>query len=97
MLQTRRVPVPTRASVKARLIDLLSEITRLSPTQIGEDATIDSDLHMESVAFAEVQVTVEDEYDIEIDPIEMLELNRLGAIVDYIYERAAERANGGRT
>ena len=89
MLQARRAP--TRDAVRAHLIALLSEITRLPPAQIGEDATIDTDLHMESVAFAELQVTIEDEYDIEIDPIEVMELNRLGAIVDYIYECAAQR------
>jgi len=42
---------------------------------------------MESVAFIEIQVALEEELDIEIDPVEILELNELNAIIEYLYER----------
>ena len=44
------------------------------------------------MAFVELQVALEDDYGIELDAVEMVELNRLGAIVDYLHgltERAA--------
>lgn len=54
------------------------------PEKITPEATIADDLGMESVAFVELQVTLEDELGIEIDPIEVVELNQLSAIVDYL-------------
>ncbi len=45
---------------------------------------------MESVAFVEIQVAIQDEYDIELDPIRLIELDQFGAIVDHIYECAAK-------
>jgi acyl carrier protein len=68
------------------------EITGIPLDVLTEDATIDRDVRMESVAFVELQVALEDDYGIELDAVEMVELNRLGAIVDYLHgltERAA--------
>ena len=45
---------------------------------------------MESVAFVELQVAIEDEYAIEIDPIRIVELNEFGAIGDYVYSLAVD-------
>ena len=56
------------------------------PEQIVREATIADDLGLESVAFVELQVTLEDELGIEIDPIRVVELNQLSAIVDYLCE-----------
>jgi acyl carrier protein len=39
---------------------------------------------MESVAFVELQVAIEAEYDIEVDPIRVIELDRFGDVVAYI-------------
>jgi len=44
---------------------------------------------MQSIAFVELQVAIEDEYQIQIDPIRVVELNEFGAIVDYVYQCAA--------
>jgi acyl carrier protein len=43
---------------------------------------------MESVAFLELQVALEDELGIEIDPVRVVELNELGKIADYIHALA---------
>jgi acyl carrier protein len=77
--------VPTRDAVKQRLVSLLQEIAKIPVEQITEDATVDGDLQMQSVAFVELQVAIEEEYGIEVDPIQVVELNAFGAIVDYIY------------
>jgi acyl carrier protein len=80
-----------RREIRSRLIRLISEITHIPTAQITEGATLDQELGMESAIFVEVQVAVEDEYDIEIDPLEVLELNEFGAIVDYVYALVLQR------
>lgn len=56
----------------------------VAPELITPAASIADDLGLESVAFVELQVTLEDELGVEIDPIEVVELNQLSAIVEYI-------------
>lgn len=76
---------PTRADVRGRLISLISEIAKVPTDQVGEDATVDDELQMQSVAFVELHVAIEEEFEIQIDPIRVVELNRFGSIVDYVY------------
>ena len=84
------VPITVAAlshdQVRARLIDLIQEITGSEPGDVNDDATLDS-LKMDSITFVELQVAIEDEWGIEIDAIEVVELNALGAIIDYVYGR----------
>ena len=61
------------------------------PEQITRSATIADDLGLESVAFVELQVTLEDELGIEIDPIRVVELNELSAIVQYLCDLPCSR------
>lgn len=58
----------------------------VAPERITREATIADDLGLESVAFVELQVTLEDELGIEIDPIQVVELNELSSIVRYLCE-----------
>lgn len=70
----------------------MNEIANIPLEQITEGATVEKDLAMESVQFVELQVALEEEYLIEIDPIEVVELNEFGAIVDYVYRCAVASA-----
>lgn len=54
--------------------------------RISKTALITDDLGLESVAFVELQVALEDELEVEIDPIAVIELNELSAIVRYLCE-----------
>ena len=76
---------PTVAEVKERLACLINEIAGIPKVRITDRATVDDELQMQSVAFVELQVAIEDEYQIQIDPIQVVELNQFGAIVDYVY------------
>jgi acyl carrier protein len=78
----------TRGEVYDRIASLLEEIAEIPKKSVSETSTIDHDLSMQSVAFVELQVALEDEYDIEIDPIHIVELNEFGQIVDYVHELA---------
>ena len=95
MVLPGRVTHPSRDHVRDRLTQLLCEIAKIPPEAISEKATVDEQLRMESVAFIEIQVALEDEYDIELDPVEIIELNEFGAIVDHVHAHA-NRIRGAR-
>lgn len=80
---------PSRLDVRARLATLITEIAKIPPDAIVDSATIDGALRMESVDFVELQVALEDEYQIELDPIRVVELNQFSAIADYVHECTA--------
>lgn len=73
-----------RDQVFRRVAELLSEITNVPLENVHEDLTITNDFKLESVKFVELQVAIETEYGIDLDPIIIIELDRLGDIVDYI-------------
>jgi len=75
--------------VKERVRQLVHEITGLPLEDITDDASFDTTLAMESVQLVELQVALEEEFQTELDPIYMIELNRFGDIAEYIYRRAS--------
>jgi acyl carrier protein len=77
---------PSRSEVDAEIAQLMSEIGRIPVARIHSRATIEDELQMPSVAFVELQVALEDRYDIELDPVRIVELSRFDAISEYIYE-----------
>jgi len=85
--QTRARVSP--AEVKHRLRSLITEIAKIPSERIVDSATVDDDLAMESVMFVELLVALEDEYHIEIDPVNVLELNEFGLIADYVHQQIA--------
>lgn len=84
--------VPTRQEVRDRLVTLVHEIAGVPVTRITDTATVDNEIELQSVTFVELQVAIEDEYNIQVDPIRVVELNSFGAIVDYIYSIILEGA-----
>lgn len=84
--------VPSRESVRERLRQLVHEITGVELDAITDEASIDTELRMESVAFVELQVSLEEEFGIELDAIQVVELNRFGPIVDYVHGLASQSA-----
>jgi acyl carrier protein len=78
----------TQRMVRDRIAVLANEIAGIPLHCMTDWATIDEELQMQSVAFVELQVALEDEYQVELDPIEMVELNRFDAIVAYVYHKA---------
>jgi acyl carrier protein len=77
---------PTRNDVCNLLVRLLHEVGKIPLEKIHDDSTVDGELQMQSVVFIEIQVALEDTYEVELDPVRMVELNRLATIVDYIFD-----------
>ena len=78
----------TQEMVRDRIAVLANEIAHIPLHCITDGATIDRELQMQSVAFVELQVALEDQYEVELDPVEILDLNRFDAIVAYVYHKA---------
>jgi acyl carrier protein len=76
---------PSVEEVLGYLVSVLGRILDRSPADIGPSATLDEDLALESVAFVELQVWLEDELGVEIDPITVVELNTLGDVAVYLH------------
>jgi|SRR5215468_7179390 len=78
----------TKEYVRDFLVTLVQEIGKIPVEKILDGASLDGDLQMESVAFIEIQTALEEEFDIEIDLLQIVELNHLAEIVDYLHELA---------
>jgi len=76
----------TKKEIRERVTFLLNDIAGIPLERITDGATIEDDLKMESVAFVELQVAFEEEFDILIDPLQVIELNEFSALVSYLYE-----------
>jgi acyl carrier protein len=83
----------SKREIRRFVTHLLHEIGKIPPERIHDQATVDDELQMESVVFIEMQVALEETYDIELDPVRMVELNRLDAIVNYIHACVTNRRN----
>jgi acyl carrier protein len=82
----------TKQEIRGRLATLIHEIAGVPLESISDAASVDQELQMSSLAFVELQVAIEDEYQIRIDPIQVVELNQFGAIADYVLHLTLEEA-----
>jgi acyl carrier protein len=83
-------PAPHTASieeVKAALRRLIGEITDLDPDSITDSSTLDEDIPLPSIQFVELQAAVEDIFDIQLDPVEVVERNTFGAVAALICDK----------
>jgi len=79
-------PTPSKDDVRNLLVRLLHEIAKIPVDKIHNASRVDAELQMQSVVFIEIQVALEDAYEVALDPVALVELNEFGAIVDYIYD-----------
>lgn len=79
-----RKAVPDRSEVRASVLRLLREIGEFHPSVLTESARFDEELQMKSIQFVELQVALEDEFDIEIDLLHVIELRRLDRVINYL-------------
>jgi acyl carrier protein len=78
---------PSRDQIRALVMQLLHEICAIPRESIAESASIENELQMESIQLVDLQVALEHELDVTIDLIEILELNTLGKVIDYLYDQ----------
>ena len=83
-------PAPSHSEIRSFLVRLLHELGKIPLEKIHDESTVDGELQMQSVVFIEIQVALEDAYEVELDPVRIVEINRFSAIVNYIYDSIAE-------
>lgn len=81
--------------VKASVLRYLFEIGGFEKVALRDGAQFDGELLMKSIDFVELQVALEEEWDVEIDPIRVIELNRLDRVVEYLSELVEEKEQSG--
>ncbi len=63
---------------------LVHEITGIPLDAVRPEASIDNELEMKSVDFMRIHVALEEHFDVELDALLILELNRVDAICSYV-------------
>lgn len=79
--------------VRASVIRLLQEIGGFDASILCDAAQFDRELMMKSIDFVEFRVAIEDEFQIEVDPLALIELNRLDRVLSYVTDLAEERTS----
>ena len=70
---------------------LLVEIGKIGEEVVTDESSLDGDLRLDSVLLIAIQSALQDQLDIEIDPVEIVDRNRFDAIVEYIVEQACSK------
>jgi acyl carrier protein len=87
---------PRRDEIATFLKRLLVTEMPAGNSRLTEDSRIDSDFDIGSVVFVEIQVALEEQFDVELDPVHMVNLNVLRDVIDYIYDEV-NRARDSET
>jgi acyl carrier protein len=67
-----------------RVIAIISEITDIPQAELQPDKSLREDLEMDSLTTIELAVTIQDEFDIEVEDDKLKELKTVQDIVDLV-------------
>ena len=73
-----------RDDVKARVYKVIAQVLKIEESQIDEANSFTADLGAESVQSVELMAVFEEEFDIEMDEDEALEVQNVGGAIDFI-------------
>ena len=70
-----------------RIRDLVADKLGVEPDEITMETSFADDLLADSITLFELIMTIEDEFDIEVDDESIEQINTIGDIVNYLEER----------
>ena len=73
-----------RGEIKDRVNKVIAQVLKMDGGQIDEGASFGADLGAESVQSVELMAGFEEEFDIEMDEDEALEVQTVGGAIDFI-------------
>ncbi len=73
-----------RDDVKARVYKVIAQVLKIEESQIDESNSFTADLGAESVQSVELMAGFEEEFDIEMDEDEALDVQNVGGAIDFI-------------
>ena len=70
--------------MKDKILEIISEQFNVNVNEIGEDTSFADDLNADSIQLMELVMTIEEEFEIEISEDDILSIETIGDVVDYI-------------
>lgn len=72
--------------MKERLLELIASQFNLSVDDLEEDMSFQDDLNADSIELVELIMSIEDEFEIEIDDERLESLKTVGDVLEYVEE-----------
>lgn len=73
-----------------RIKDIIAEQLNLDAAEIKPETSFKDDLGADSLDLFEVVMSIEEEYDVEIPPEEVSNLNTVAEVIDYLKAKGIE-------
>lgn len=70
--------------MKDKILELISDQFNVNVEGIDEDTSFTDDLNADSIQLMELVMTIEEEFEIEISEDDILSIETIGDVVDYI-------------
>ncbi|MBN2799527.1 MAG: hypothetical protein JXX28_10305 [Deltaproteobacteria bacterium] len=71
-------------SLNAHVTEMISQLTAITPDEIKPDMRLREDLGMDSVSSMELLSMIAEEYDLDIDSEEALEVTTVAGVVEMV-------------
>ena len=75
--------------VKDRVIEIIAEVLEVQPSEISLDSTVGDFPKWDSLGHLNILQSVQDEYDIELAPEEIIDLEDVNDIIKIVEEKLA--------
>jgi acyl carrier protein len=73
---------------------LVGEVVGRTDLQLTESTLFEEELRLESIQVVEIQVAIEETYDLELDPLAITSSRSLGDLLDYLSQELTLREQG---
>lgn len=74
----------TDKDIHDRVTSIIAEITDIPKDELLPDKSLKDDLEIDSLTTIEVAVTIQDEFDIEVEDEKLKELNTIQDVIDLV-------------
>jgi acyl carrier protein len=78
--------------MKAKIKEIISNVTSIDPSRIGDDASFTEELGLDSLSLLEIGVDVDYEFKLELPEERMRGLDSVDQTLALVEERLAEKA-----
>lgn len=73
--------------MRDRILQLIAEQFNMDVEDLNDDMSFEDDLNADSIELVELVMSIEDEFDLELDDEKLESLKTIGDVIDYIEEQ----------
>lgn len=73
--------------MRDRILELIAEQFNMDVEDLNDDMSFEDDLNADSIELVELVMSIEDEFDLELDDEKLESLKTIGDVIDYIEEQ----------